>query len=306
MKIQIALLSVAFLFVGTVLAQPPRHHGKMKAKHAEARKEVKAYLQKHVLPTLQAQRTKLDRSISSSDQAELEQIRTKLASHHEEAKGLHQELRKSKQAGTEPSQEQVDEMRELKKTRRLIMNEAWEVADAYEQEIYQLLDEIKPQAEQWKEEMKAIMEKYRPTDAPQRHPQGEGVQERQGHGMHKGKRGKHRNPLHHIMSSPVHFLLWDGEMKDMRDPMMDDQGSIRVFPNPGTGIQQLDYEVATKGRVVILLMDSQGNVAQTLLNEKKDPGAYSISVNLDELRPGTYFYQVTTETGRETQKIVVE
>ncbi|MEL6628811.1 MAG: T9SS type A sorting domain-containing protein, partial [Bacteroidota bacterium] len=85
-----------------------------------------------------------------------------------------------------------------------------------------------------------------------------------------------------------------------------EQGSIRVFPNPGTGSQQLDYEVATKGRVVILLMDSQGNVAQTLLNERKDPGSYSISVNLDELRPGTYFYQVTTETGRETQKIVIE
>ena len=185
------------------------------------------------------------------------------------------------------------------------MTQAWEIADAYEAEIESLLAEIEPQKEIWKEGVRSIMEDFRPEGRPK-------GSVRPGHGGAmegpRGQRGFGRRGLGgpggmmEAIQQPVKFLLFDEDMLEKAE-FEEDEG-VMIFPNPTLNQNQLSYEVKETGKVSIQLLDQQGNVLQTVLSTYQDAGSYEQQIDLSELQPGVYLYQIQTPIGTSTKKVI--
>jgi len=147
---------------------------------AQLKAEVQAYRQNNIDPVLQQQRAKLEEKISPQNKALIAELRS---------------LRPEK--GERPSEEQREAMR----TRQ---DDISYLLTTYKAEIRSLFEDIKPQAEQWRSDLKAIHEQYRPEDAPAKN---------RAKGRKNGrKRGQPDGSRHDDMGwlRPLHFLLMNG------------------------------------------------------------------------------------------------
>jgi len=81
------------------------------------------------------------------------------------------------------------------------------------------------------------------------------------------------------------------------------------YPNPFNPVTKIDYEVASDSKVKISIFDITGRELQTLLNERKPAGYYSLTFNAGNLSSGTYFYRVIADEGNqkyaETKKMIL-
>jgi hypothetical protein len=81
------------------------------------------------------------------------------------------------------------------------------------------------------------------------------------------------------------------------------------YPNPFNPVTKIDYEVASDSKVKISIFDITGRELQTLLNERKPAGYYSLTFNAENLSSGTYFYRVIADEGNqkfaETKKMIL-
>ncbi len=81
------------------------------------------------------------------------------------------------------------------------------------------------------------------------------------------------------------------------------------YPNPFNPVTKIDYEVASDSKVKISVFDITGRELQTLLNERKPAGYYSLTFNAENLSSGTYFYRVIADEGNqkfaETKKMIL-
>jgi hypothetical protein len=81
------------------------------------------------------------------------------------------------------------------------------------------------------------------------------------------------------------------------------------YPNPFNPTTKIDFEVPLDSKVNITLFDISGKEVQTLLNEKKSAGYYSVAFNAVNLSSGTYFYRISGENGdrmfSETKKMTL-
>ncbi len=69
------------------------------------------------------------------------------------------------------------------------------------------------------------------------------------------------------------------------------------YPNPFNPVTKIDYEVASDSKVKISIFDITGRELQTLLNERKPAGYYSLTFNAGNLSSGTYFYRLIADEG---------
>ncbi len=299
MKVQIAILSLALLLGATqIFAQKGRHH-KGPKHNPEMRQAMKAYAEENVLPVMQAQREKLDASLSLSEKQTVAEIRAELQALKEEGKSIRKAMR---QSDAELTEAQREEMYAHRKEMRQLMTRAWEIADNHEADIRSLFEEIKPQADTWKDEMRSIAEQYRPEDAPERPNRPEGAEGRGGEGHHaKGRRGG-RGGMMMEMRNPVHFLLWDGTAKSMQAR----EEKLEVFPNPARSVNEVRLRLEEAGKVQIKLLDKDGNYLKTVVDEQLSEGSHTQTIDLHGYEPGLYFYQITTPKGTRTRKIILE
>jgi len=267
--------------------------------HPEARKEIKAYVEQEVLPILAPARAQLDTYIGETEKNHLEEIRSQIKSLKDEGKILRKSFIEARRQGEYPSQEDIDKMRALGKERRHLMDQAWAIADQYEIEIYEILDQLKPEAEAWKEDMKAIVEKYKPEDAE---PQSS--RDSKGKGERKRGRRKSGNPVGRLLQSPVHFLIWDGSM-DVAS-QLGEASELQAFPNPASSRQSITYKVKNAGKVSIELLDANGQVVRNLEKNIEEAGTYTEEISTRGLKPGVYVYRITTTDGTKTKKIKIE
>ncbi|MEM6342486.1 MAG: T9SS type A sorting domain-containing protein [Bacteroidota bacterium] len=295
MKVQIAILSLALLYGSAqIFAQKGKPH-KGPKHNPEMRQAMKAYAEENVLPVMQAQREKLDASLSLQEKQTVAEIRAELQALKEKGKNMRQALRQSE---AKPTEAQREEMYAHRKEMRLLMNQAWEIADNHEADIRSLLAEIKPQAETWKQQMRAIAEQYRPEDAPERPDRLEGTE-----GRHGGKAQRAgRTGMMMELRNPVHFLLWDGTAKALQAR----EEKLEVFPNPTRNVNEVRLRLEAAGKVQIKLLDKDGNYLKTVVDEQLSAGSHTQRIDLQGLEPGLYFYQITTPKGSRTKKIILE
>lgn len=325
--ITIGLLLLGILSFNSISAQQPTEADRKAIKQAKKalHQEAQAYAEKNILPVLQAQRTQLDKQLSAAEQRELTEIRTELDAMreaHKEKKKSFREQNGGERPETRPelSAEQIEAKRANKKEMRLLMNRAWEIADAHESNIYQLLDEMEADKKAWKTAMDDIREKH----VGDLHPDHEGNgpikpqhKGQRGGGKHMGPGpGKQKGPQHgggmaghlrQVTSEPVAFLLWDGTLpqKPTRADRNTEDG-LTVFPNPSSTENQLRYTVEKSGLVTITLLNSEGVTLKTLRSKKQKTGDYTESFSLEGLAPGTYYYKVELPSERMVKRFVIK
>ena len=295
-------------------AQGPRGEFGKQGPRGPLPDEVQSYIQENILPTVESQRAKLDVELSDQELAEIRQIKAGLQQLRVDKQALHtslKEVRESYEGEGRPEipEELKESMKAHRKAQRQLMTQAWIIVDANEAEIETLLEGLEPQAEQWQEDLRNLMDTYnpegvRPGRRGKRTESGEGKRGHEGVGRAHGPRmgrGGPGGPIgkwHH----PVAFLLFDTSFleKEIEDT------KLNVFPNPSSSQNTLEYTVELAGEVQIDVLDKNGNTLKRLLSTPKEAGSYTLSVDLTDLGPGVYFYKIQTKTGKQTQKILVE
>ncbi len=77
------------------------------------------------------------------------------------------------------------------------------------------------------------------------------------------------------------------------------------FPNPAKETTTIQYKINTTNHVRLNLLDISGRNIKSLVDQEKEEGDYSVSVNVSELPSGTYLYRLTTGFVEETKKLIV-
>jgi hypothetical protein len=73
------------------------------------------------------------------------------------------------------------------------------------------------------------------------------------------------------------------------------------FPNPFNPATTIQYHVKVANRVTIRVFNALGQEVDTLLDEHREPGTYSLSWDASRLASGTYFYRL--EVGGEALQV---
>ncbi|MDP8210168.1 MAG: T9SS type A sorting domain-containing protein [Candidatus Stygibacter australis] len=77
------------------------------------------------------------------------------------------------------------------------------------------------------------------------------------------------------------------------------------YPNPFNPFTTIAYDVAEAGNVLIQVYNVKGQLVTTLLNEQKDPGAYTLQWNADGQASGVYFYKMKFGRYTSTKKMIL-
>ncbi len=292
----------------TLLAErKATYKAERKAKMAErksSRKELKATLEtyraENIEPVILTQRAKLEANLSEESKAELSELRIAFADKKEQrekrkaewqanGKKRNSANRKAKIETRKAARENDEEVLTLK-----------ELVEKYESNIEELYAEIESERTTWEAEQKEIIQQFKQEKGETTHKRRGGDKaHRKGHGK---RHGHHRNVDNRIGKG--HFLLLDPNQVISTNQVAA-LTEIKVYPNPATSGNTLDYEVKEVGRIKIELHDEQGKLVKILLDEEKTVGKYQLNIDLRELKNRTYFYVVSDKQGITTKKFLI-
>jgi hypothetical protein len=77
------------------------------------------------------------------------------------------------------------------------------------------------------------------------------------------------------------------------------------YPNPFNPVTRIDFDVPKKGFVSLKVFDVLGREVQTLINENKEAGRYSVDFNGSDLTSGVYFYKLESEGFSDVKRMVL-
>ncbi len=77
------------------------------------------------------------------------------------------------------------------------------------------------------------------------------------------------------------------------------------YPNPFNPATTISYAIPHRANVNIKVYNITGREITTLVNEVKDPGAYSVNFNAENLSSGIYFYKVSAGQFSTVRKMIL-
>jgi len=77
------------------------------------------------------------------------------------------------------------------------------------------------------------------------------------------------------------------------------------YPNPFNPVTSINFQIPERGLVTIKVFDLLGNEIQTLLNEVKEMGSYSINFNAEDLSSGIYIYKISVNDYIASKKMIL-
>lgn len=89
-----------------------------------------------------------------------------------------------------------------------------------------------------------------------------------------------------------------------RPERVEDLFGLTLLPNPSNGITRLQYALPKPGHVDIRLTDVLGREVWQSKAARQSPGHHSVTVNVAELGKGVYFVTLTSDSKRETVRLV--
>jgi len=227
---------------------------------------VKAYMAQNVYPVMLEQRKKLEAEISPQDQEELQRLREAIAQHKAERK-----------AAWEAAKAKGERLPRPKKGEHTKREAVEAMVDKYDAEIEALFAEVADQAEQWKADIKFILEAHRPEDAPKVH-------------RRPAKRRGDDVPRLRLLRK-ARFLLMDPSEKSPEEPKAIVQ-SAKAFPNPASNLLNLQYELRESAEVDIQIHTKEGQLQQTLNQGRLQAGAQQARLDVSQLRDGAYYISI--------------
>lgn len=77
------------------------------------------------------------------------------------------------------------------------------------------------------------------------------------------------------------------------------------YPNPVADNTTIEFTLNTKANVNLQIWDAYGRLLETLINEPMQEGKHSIGFNKKNLKSGIYYYSLTADKKRKTNKMVI-
>jgi hypothetical protein len=77
------------------------------------------------------------------------------------------------------------------------------------------------------------------------------------------------------------------------------------YPNPFNPSTQINYSIAVRGNVNLIVYDLLGRKVQTLVNEVKEPGSYKVNFDASNLPSGIYAYRIQSGNFIQTKKMML-
>ena len=267
-------------------------------RHQELRAEIHDWVTTSVLPEVRTWQQSFDQSLSSSELADLQNLRQRAAtlkeSIHVEMKELRSSVDRSDRSAL---RKQMHEIRKKHRTEmREILDALEPIAKAHRDELRDLYDSKEDQIEAWREELRSKMQDVK----------GRGRHHRGGHDGLKMLMG-------HGQEMATRFLLWDGSTPSLpSEPRgttsMDRRGRqlspIHVSPNPSENTARVRMAELPNGPSSIEIFDMNGNLVRrqevSVTSKRLDE-----TISIDGLAPGTYMVSVNTPNGRRSETLVV-
>jgi hypothetical protein len=77
------------------------------------------------------------------------------------------------------------------------------------------------------------------------------------------------------------------------------------FPNPASELSNISYSLNLPAYVKIEIMNMNGELIQSLIQQEQVPGTYEIPVNTNSLLPGIYVYRFTANNFMDTGRLTI-
>ncbi len=77
------------------------------------------------------------------------------------------------------------------------------------------------------------------------------------------------------------------------------------YPNPFKEKTKIKYCVPFNVKVTIIVINSNGEVVDKLIDAEKPAGTYEVEFNAGKLQPGIYFYQMIAGEFYETKQMEI-
>ena len=77
------------------------------------------------------------------------------------------------------------------------------------------------------------------------------------------------------------------------------------FPNPVSQSTTIEFVMSKKGSVNLQVLDQYGRIVETLLNEQMQEGKHDVLFDRKNLASGIYYYSLTVDDKRKTNKMVL-
>lgn len=108
--------------------------------------------------------------------------------------------------------------------------------------------------------------------------------------------------------SGIYFFTSSHEVLGVNDDsdLISNQNKLgQNYPNPASGLTQIPFYLTESSKVSIKLYDSSGRYVRELTHSNFSKGENSISVNLNDLSNGIYFYQMSVNGFKQAKKMIV-
>lgn len=79
---------------------------------------------------------------------------------------------------------------------------------------------------------------------------------------------------------------------------------MTLYPNPATNLSGISYALTQTQEISIQLMDLNGRLLKTLVQQQETPGAHSHILDLQGIAPGLYFVKLSGNNEKLSQKII--
>ncbi|MEE8576482.1 MAG: T9SS type A sorting domain-containing protein, partial [candidate division Zixibacteria bacterium] len=96
-----------------------------------------------------------------------------------------------------------------------------------------------------------------------------------------------------------------GDDFDDLDPLPMKTTLYPNYPNPFNPTTTLSFSIPEATHVSMAIYNTLGQKVRTLLEQPMSAGEHSILLDASDLASGVYFYRLTTETHKETRKLVL-
>lgn len=93
------------------------------------------------------------------------------------------------------------------------------------------------------------------------------------------------------------------ELEAQKTEIIADYQLAQNYPNPFNPSTQIEYQIPEAGLVTLEIFDVLGRKVQTLVNERKEVGRYSVTFNARSLATGVYVCQLTAGNFTSSKKM---
>jgi len=77
------------------------------------------------------------------------------------------------------------------------------------------------------------------------------------------------------------------------------------YPNPFNPTTTIRYDIPKASYVTLTIYNMNGQVVERLVNQKQEPGFYSVNWNAGNVSTGVYFYQIMADGIQQVKKCLL-